>query len=267
MKKRVLTMLFAAFSILPIFGCSDDQMESDTPEYADSAFMSDLSESLMARWDEAAKLDQSGYDPYSKEYQEDLIALIDIELNNISEYRSATFEDRNLQEAAISYINILEDTKEAANLLTIDYEDYSLKWTESYNERSKAIAEFASDFGLTVDEAHQSELNDFIGTAQQIEDDEALQEKVNNMLAGLQFSATEQSGSYVTYSATLTNNTGADFAYINMTIDLIDENELILEQAYCNVGVLADGKSILLEFVSDKQFAAYQIHADYDFQR
>ena len=262
MKKRVLAVVFAAFMLLA--GCGNTE-QTQEPENADAAFMADLSASLMERWDESDKVDAEMLDPYSEEYQTRLIGLIDIELNNLSEYRSATFEDRNLQEDAISYINILEDTKEIADLLTVDYTEYSTQWTEAYNERAKAIKNFVDEYGLTVDEAHQAELEDFIGTAKLVEADEARAQKADEMIAALDFQPVSTSGSYTTYQATMTNNTGADFQYINMTSDLMDDTGLIVGQAYANTNTFVDGKSIVVEFMTDKQFTSYEVHSDYYF--
>lgn len=261
--KRAVSLMATAVIVLHLAACSSAPEE---PAYADESFMNALSQGLMARWDEADKPEPAGMDYYSSEYSEYLSNLIDIELASIAEYRNASFEDGKLQEAAISYINVLEDSKEAAELIPIDYEEYSSKWEKAYNERSKAISSFVSEFGLTVDEAHQNILDDFIGTAQKVIADEELQVKIDAMFDALNFQFSETSYSYKTYTATLSNNTGATFDYILLTIDLLDESGTILEQAYASTDMLADGSSIILEFTTDKNFTSYEIHPDYYIQ-
>ena len=267
MKKKLLILLSALLVLLLLVGCgnqegSEKPQEPEEPQYADETFMEDLAQGLMDRWD-AANSENAPVDGYSEEYKEHLISLIDLELAKVADYRSAQFEDRNLQEAAISYINILEDTKEAAMLLTADYEEYLKQWEPLYDERAKAIAAFANDFGLTVDEAHQTDLSEFVIKAKQVEEDEAVKESFDNMIAALDFQLSEDSYGLKTYTATLVNNIGVDFDYISLEINLMDEAGTIIEQTYAGTNTLADGQSIILDFMTDKNFASYEINADY----
>lgn len=267
MKKKLLLIIFATFMALHLTAC--DQKETNVAEveeiyYADVDFISDLSKGLMARWDASAATENSSSVLYSAEYAGELEIVVDQELNAISKYRTEQFENNKLQEACISYLNLLEDSKEIIPTMITDTYEFVAQWEKSQNERAKIIAEFITSYGLTVDEAHQSTLDQFVTQAKAVVASEEKDLAITEMLTSLEFQETDEGfGSYKTYRAVLVNDSGYNFDSISLTIDLLDENGVILDQAYAYTSTLAAGKSINLEFSSDKNFSSYEVQPAY----
>ena len=82
-----------------------------------------------------------------------------IVLENI---RMKKFEDSKLQEETISYINLLNDHIEICDYIPVDYYGkYLEEFQPIYDGRSKIIQDMADNYGLTVSDKFQSNLDEF----------------------------------------------------------------------------------------------------------
>lgn len=263
--KRLVSLLLALMLCVGLSACGSSG-QPEAVEYADESFVKDLSKGLESRWDTADIQEAKNLNPESKEYAADLLNVISKETDIIAKYRDAKFENGHLQEACISYLNILEESAELAPTVSVDYYSFSDQWNALQAERSKLIRRFVEEFGLTVDAAHQDDLDSFISEAKAIAKKEEQDGAINSLLTGLVFELSESSYGYKTYKTTLTNTAGVDFDHISLEIDLIDENGTIIDQTYASTGSLANGKSIILEFMTDKVFTKYEITPSYYLQ-
>lgn len=260
-------LIIISLSCLILGGCASEEPVVEEPTYADQDFISDMSKGLQTRWklnaeDEA----KEGYDEIlvnSEEYQEMMNNYIQAELDYVEKYQNEKFEDSNLQEIAVKYVNLLKQHKDACQYMTVDYDKYLEVFQPVYNERSKIISQLVNDYGMTVDEEYQQTLNDFLTNSQLVVEQENEEAAIQQMLDGIQFDEVDDNGGYKTYQAVVENTTGIDFNTLNITINLLNSDGVIVETAYDNVSAFAQGAKVQFEFMTDKEFTSTQVSVDW----
>lgn len=110
---------------------------------------------------------------------------ITAELEGLIEFKTATFDDKELQEKALTYIAALEEGIEAEKYENTDVLKYSEMRNEVYMTRAVLISDFYNNYGMKVSENDVSDLKDFLDSAeavqaQQQKDDEIKTLLVNN---------------------------------------------------------------------------------------
>lgn len=189
---------------------------------------------------------------------------INAELDVVKKYRDEKFEDSDLQELAIEYINCLNDQNDALEYLTVDYTKYSELHKEAYNKRTTIIKQMVDDYGLTVSDDYQSDLNDLLTNAKIVKEDEDKQAKIDALVSSIVFEVTEDDGyGYKTYGAVVENTTGIDFTSFGLSINLLDADGVIVESEYSSVENFNNGAKARFEFFTDVEFTSYQITVDY----
>lgn len=266
-KKNVFLGLLCILILLVGCGNQESKEEEKEPQYADKAYIEDMSKGLQARWDLNSKDEQKeGYDEIliqSEEYKKMMLSYIDAELDVIEKYKEEKFEDSKLQELAIKYINLLNQHKEVCNYMTVDYEKYDEEFQPIYNERSNVIETMVNDYGMTVDEKHQGTLDDFLTNSKLVTEKKANEEAISKMLDGIQFKETTNDYGIRTYQATVENTTDIDFKSFNVNINLLDKEGVIVETAYDQVSAFSKGAKVRFEFSTDKEFDSTQVIADW----
>ena len=244
---------------------SSEQTTETAPVYADQSFITDLSIGLMKRWDiseeENKKISAGTLVRGSSEEKQGLIACVNAELEMIDKYRNEPFEDGNLQELAISYINAVNDQLKALD----DYNTtvYDEKWQTAYDKRSKLLSTLVNDYYLSVDEAHQDVLQQFKSYGNQVKQAEENQSKIDELLNSFDFEETNNDYSYKTYNAIVENTTGIDFDIFSININLLDEDGVLVETAYASFNNWSSGVKAKFEFMTDKDFSSTEVHGDY----
>lgn len=227
-----------------------------------------MAKGLQARWDLTdANEKKEGYDDIavnSKEYQDMMKNYINAELKVIQNYPDEKFEDSNLKEIAVKYVNLLTKHMDICKYMTVDYDKYAEEFDPIYNERSKIISQMVEEYGMTVDESHQDTLDEFLTNSQLVEEQEDMENQIEKMLANIQFQAITDDGSgYKTYQAVVENTTGVDFNSFNVTINLLSADGVIVESLYDSVNAFTNGAKAQLEFCTDKEFASTQVISEY----
>ena len=260
-------LIIIGLSCLVLSGCASEEPTAEEPTYADQDFISDMSKGLQARWklneeDEA----KEGLDEIlvnNEEYQEMMNNYIQAELDYVEKYQSEKFEDSNLQEIAVKYVNLLKQHKEVCQYMTVDYNKYLEEFQPVYNERSKIIAQLVNDYGMTVGEEYQQTLNEFLTNSQLVTKQENEEAAIQQMLDGIQFEQVDANGGYRTYQAVVENTTGIDFDTLNITINLLNSDGVSVETAYDNVSAFTQGAKVQFEFMTDKEFTSTQVSVDW----
>ena len=221
----------------------------------DKDFLKDLSKGLMDRWDMTQNETESQDIYYER--------LVDTELNKISEYANKKFEDTQLQEKAIAYINLLKTQKEALNYYKSDYIKFDELWSEAYNDRTQAVRDFINDYGITFPDKYKNRVDEFMDNAKIATQKDNFDAKVDEMVKNINFQKVRTSGSYSYYEATIENLTDKTFEYFSLNINLIDGENVILETEYATASNLSPGQKAKLEFMTDQSFEKYEITTDY----
>ena len=272
--KMKLILLFNCVLCLTLLnlGCSannSSKTEKKEPAYADDQFISDMSKGLQARWTLNEQDEQKeGYDQIelqSDEEKEMMLSYIQAELDYIGKYKDEKFKDSQLQEEALSYINLLNKHTEICDYIPVDYYGkYYDEFESLYNERSKIIEDLVTNYGLTVDEKFQSTLDEFKTNSKLVKEQDALKESIETMLSNIQFTIAEDDGSgWKTYQGIIENTTGKDFTTSSVDINLLNADGVIVETEYDSVSNFTNGAKAQFEFITDKDFTSTQVIANW----
>lgn len=221
----------------------------------DAAFLKDLSKGLMNRWDLAMEDGETQEDYYER--------LVTAELNKIGDYTTKKFEDTELQEKAISYINLLKNQQEALKYASSDYTKYFDMWESAYQKRTQAVREFIDTYDLTFPNKYSDVLSEFDKVATVADENDKLKEDIQTMLDNLTFEKVKESGSYKYYEALIENISDQTFESFSIDINLIDTDGVILDTEYVYVNNFAPGRKAKLEFSTDKDFVSLEYTASY----
>lgn len=275
MKKKLIILLTAVMCVgLLSAGCSSNnnsknEEKKEEIQYADDQFIKDMSKGLQARWTlNEQDENKEGYDQIdvqSSEYKDMMLSYVQAELDCIEKYKDEKFKDSQLQEKAISYINLLTKHKEVCDYIPVDYYGKYLDEFQSiYNERSKIIEDMANNYGLIVEEKYQSNLDEFKTNSQLVQEQDALQNSITNMLNNIQFQEVNDDGyGWKTYQAVVENTSGKDFSEFSVNINLLNADGVIVETQYDQVSNFANGAKAQFEFMTDKDFTSTQVTANW----
>ena len=274
MKKA--TVLLASCMIgtgLLFTGCSGSQQESKQEEeihYADEDFVKDMAKGLEARWtlneQDESKEGYDAIDLQSSEYKDMMISYINAELDCIGKYKYEKFEDSKLQEETISYINLLNDHIEICDYIPVDYYGkYLEEFQPIYDGRSKIIQDMADNYGLTVSDKFQSNLDEFKTNSKLVQEKDAQEQAIDSMLSNITFEEVpdEYAGDWKTYQGVVENTTGSDFSTFAVNINLLNADGVIVETAYDQVSNFTNGAKAQFEFSTDKEFTSTEVTVQY----
>jgi hypothetical protein len=198
-----------------------------------------------------AKMDKTG------KSSEAITQCVQAELNTLSDYTSATFEDTKLQQAAITYINLLYDQLEAAKLYDDDSDGYVTAWKKASSARSILLAQFVSDWGLSVSKDHEKALNELVSSGKSAAREADRDQKVNDLAASIELSFTKDHS--VKGTATVKNDTGLDFDNIGLSVEIFDDSGVKTMTSSLNASRWLDGETIVM----DCYVRGFEIPANY----
>lgn len=244
----------------------EDQEEEK--QYADENFIDDMSSGLQARWKQYDEdIEKEGYEDIlvnSEENEQMMISYIDAELKFIEKYSDEKFENNNLKELAIKYINLLNQHKDICKYITVDYSKYEEELTSVFNERSKVISQMVNDYGMTVSEDYQNTLEEFLVNSNLVDERESQERAIEEMLNAVTFEMFNDDGyGLKTYQGIIENTTGIDFNNMSFNINLLDGDGVIVETTYDQISAFANGAKARLEIITDKDFSFTQISASW----
>lgn len=255
MKKKlsVVLMLITVLAIALMTACSSSG--SGEVKYSDEDFIKSVGKGLEARW----KLQDNQKDSSTVASMREAIQT---ELDAVSEYKTATFEDSVLQEKALKYINILNDS-----LANVDYygstTDYD-KWTEVYDQRTIILKDFVDNYGLKVSSTYQTNLDEIAANGKTAGDNADRKEAIEKIVKDLKFEVVEDDGyGWKTYEAVLENTTDYTIKHLSVNVNLLDSDGVIADTAYTDVDNVSSGQKAKLTFSTDKEFEKYETIVNY----
>lgn len=245
MKKKVVAIVAVVMiAAMSMFGCAQ-QTENNEPEYMDEAFLSDLGKGLEARWDLNEQYEKEN--PDGLDTSESMKSYVQAELDAVGGYANAQFEDSRLREYAVSYINILNDCLEAADSYNPNNIDSLTKWSSLYDERTMLLQEIFENYEVTISEEHQSNLNDVLSNGKAAQKTEEVKTSLQAIADSAQFAfEPDEFGNVYNGTATVTNNTGMDFATVTFDVQMYDENGVRTESTVAAVNNWGNGETVVL---------------------
>ena len=252
MKNFLIKALLVFVSVFLLSSCG----ANDEEKTYDDAFLKDFTKGLTDRWDLNDKPNNETENIYFSK-------LVDTELNRISQYTDKKFDDTQLQEKAITYINLLKAQKEALTYYNTDYSKYNDLWEKSYAERAKLITSLINEYNLKFPQKYNDILNEFTNTAKTATEKDEFEQKVNQMVDNIKFEMVKSSYGYNYYEAIVENITDKEFENFSVDIKLLDTDGVIIDTAYAYTQNLSPAQKAKLEFSTDKKFDRYELKADY----
>lgn len=261
MKKTILSFVFLSLLICLglLAGCSSSSSSPSNSsnkkdDYADEAFIKSLGEGLEAHWQ---KSDELGY----PENTDILQALYKAELDCISPYKSAKFKDAELKEKALKYIEILDNCYTNANYF---FNQYSNTYQEYSSDRLAMLYDFATNYGLTVDDKYKTRLDDDVKVGKLAAAESENREAVKELVEGLKFELTaEDEYGYKTYTAIFENTLDVDISDISLSVNMLDADGVIIGTEGQYLSNVKAGQKAKMEFQTDLAVADTDITLDY----
>jgi hypothetical protein len=168
-------------------------------------------------------------------------AFIEAERSAISEYIRKKYKDDDLGHLANEYISALNKCHNAAasHDPAKDYEGFWPLFSEPYGRRVKAVYEmYKGDYGLVLDDpAYEKEITNLLSQGWLIDATEKLS-----------FSNTTKDG-VRTFSAELQNESGCYIEYLNLDIELLDNNGKTVETSSVFVTDIPPDEMMKLQFI------------------
>lgn len=252
LSKRILCVILIVFCV-GLSGCATQNGEE---KVYDQAFLKDFSKGLIDRWD----VNSSNTNDYEDQR---LAKAIDAELKRVDQYKNKKFEDSNLQEKAISYINLLYKQKEALEYYDVDYTKFNEAWKVAYDARTQLIKELTDTYNLEFPKKYQENVSEIMTNAKIVRESEFLENNIKTMTDSIVFKKVKSSYGFSYYEAIVENITDKTFENFSITISLLDDEGVIIEEQYSMVSNFAPGKKAKLEFMTDVEFEKCEISSDY----
>ena len=247
--KKITAILCIVMCCALLFGCNSEDKKYD------QEFLKDLKQGMMDRWDMSGVIYLDSKANGEK--------LVNAELQQIEKYLTKNFEDSELQEKAIGYINLLKKQKEALKYYDVDYDKYDKLWSEALASRSTYILDFINSYGLEFPDKYKETIDDFKVRAKIVEDDKTLTKQIDELKKSIEFEKVEQEYEWAYYEAVVENTTEKTFDYFSIEINLMDADGVIIESTYATVDNWRPGKKAKFEFMTDAEFESYEYEVDY----
>lgn len=251
MPKRLLSLLICAVMSLSLAACSQSK-EADGPDYADDEAMSIIADGLQKRSDvlDKQESEQDGKDVDSATYAANLKEAVQTEIDAEKSLKTRQFKDSKMQEAVISYLNLLDDSMKVLNDNSPSSAEFYTEWQKVYDKRTSLIKTFVDDYGLTVDEKYKKTLDDLIANGASATKKSQADETINNLIASATFEKQDQGYGSFTYSAVIENTSKLNFKSVSIVLSLYDADG-VKQEAYANANSWAAGEKVKFEAYSN----------------
>lgn len=238
MKKiNLLAGALMIFLLMTMSGCGG------VSKTTDEKFMDDLKSGLEDRWD-------LGDDASSS-------SLVEAEINKISQYEDAEFEDEKLGKLAKKYIEALETQEEALEYEETNVAKYNELWYEGYYARLGYIIQFEKDFGLDMGDEYAEDMKD-IKTA--------YKKYTSGPEVTVEDIQIKGNGEYKYARIKIKNQTGSKIDYVEINFNILDKDGTVLENDDIYYENLEKGQTVWTEtypeYLSDGcsiQAVSYQL--------
>lgn len=211
---------------------SADMIEQCNYELSvDGQFMRALSKGLMARWDKSDENAAAGITDDANTFSE----FCQIELDYIEKFYDEEFENDSLQADARQYIDYLKCAQDATNQYTVNYTAFSETWSEVYASRTILLQKMVSDYGLTVDQDHQKDLDDILVDAAGATKDQQVKDDVAEMCESFEITSEKNEWGRQEYSLKMVNTTELTFDTFYVSINVLDDEGNIITSGSASV--------------------------------
>lgn len=273
-RNNIFFMLLITFIVaFSLVGCKDASEKKKKEITYDKMFIKDLKIALENRWDLCNEDDKNGNtkkveDLWNQQnYNESLNLNYDMlikytnkELEILSKYRNKKFKDNKLQEEIIKYINILEQQKNDVLPKLLIGGDVGIKacdeWSNLYDQRCKLLKEIIEKHNIKFSKKYKKDAQTILGAAVNATNNDKINEAITNMLSNLQYNLEKDYYGYKTYFAIVESNSEYNFKTFYVTINLLDQNGVIIESTNASINNFNSGMKGKLTIQTTNSFAS-----------
>ena len=256
--------LFYSFSVLLVavllVGCGQVASSgSAEPDYADDEVILAISQGLEDRFDLADEQEAEQQVVNADYYA----GPVQVEIDAVSPFRNRQFEDPDLQEAVLSYVNVLEDSLEVTETYPIDSLEFFDEWQRIYDERTTLLKLLVDEYGLEVDEFHSDALNDLLINAKAVEQKTEVEDAINELVSSIVFTKVNDGYGLYTYTATVQNTSGLNLEDVSLVLSLYDSEGVMAEESYASVSSWPNGETVRFEAIGSTDAAQIKVSIDF----
>ncbi|MGL5694201.1 MAG: FxLYD domain-containing protein, partial [Peptostreptococcaceae bacterium] len=183
------------------------------------------------------------------------------ELDILSKYKDAKFDNPELKKLAQDYILALETQQDALKYYDSDYGKYERLWKDGYDSRSTILVTLVEKFGLELSE---KQFDDLKTNAQVVKENQEFQSKIDTILKGIKFEIVKDEYGWKDYEAVVENTSGVDLEGFYLNIDLIDKDGIVVDTTMASHnGIWKNGQKYKFTFSTDKTFEKMEWTAEY----
>lgn len=262
MKRLTITLLSLALAT-SLSACGQ-QPKDPGPDYADDEAMEIISDAFEARQDvisevKAASETDASVDTHS---MKSLESYVTTELEIAEKLRTRVFEDSEMQELVLKYLNTLDDALELLDNHPVTSADFFDKWNALADTRGILLKTFVDDYGLVVEEEYQDEFDEVIANGRAAAKKSQIEEAIQGLLDTIMFEKTTEY-SITTYSAVVENTIGVDLGNCSFDVSLYDSDGVKLEDDFIYTSSWAAGEKVRFEFISEIDTDQIKLAIDY----
>ena len=232
----LIACLVLSLTCLALTACSS-QAKNDGPDYADDEAMDIIAKGFKARSDFIASKDYTGEDADKKK-------AVQSEIDSDSSLKDRQFEDSNLHEVVLSYLNSLDKQLEVLNNYSSSSLDFYTAWQKVYDERSILLKKMVDDYGLTVDKSCQEALDEIVANGNSASKKEDVETSLNSVISAATFEVTNDGYGYYGYTAVVENTTGYNFKNVGLVVALYDSDGVKAKELYASTNGWEKGEKV-----------------------
>lgn len=258
--RRITTSIAVGLTMLLSLSACSQQEKPEGPDYADDEAMSIIATGFEKRSDKINELQQAGKDTYSTA---NLKAIVQTELDIDSELRSRPFENSEMQEQIIAYINTLNDSIKLLKNSSTSSDGFNKEWNEIRDERSMLLKTFVDTYDLTVDAQYKDDLDELTANGAAVTEQNEIDNTINQLVENAVF--TKQGDGYgsFTYSATIQNTSSFYFENVGIILALYDAQNIKVEETYTDTSSWAPGENVLFKAFSTTDASTIKASVSY----
>lgn len=252
--KKLLCFLMCGFIGFSLTGCSssneklkeevkeetkvsaeEKKKEEEKKNVVDDAFMDALATGLEKRWGSTRDKSSLVVDESWERYPS-------LELEEIEGFENQEFNDPELKELAVEYINHLREQKSIPSGAANDLANTGFAWDATNADRCRLITLFNEKFGLTVDEKYADSLNSMVEGYHDPNYENL------GLFGELHIEEFNDNGGVLHYKLSGVNHTDNTFNNLSFQLQVEDREGAILGQVYSNtIATVAPGQKFTVD--------------------
>ncbi|MDO4437238.1 MAG: FxLYD domain-containing protein [Coriobacteriaceae bacterium] len=257
--KRISAALLSCLVALSLSACGQPAKDPG-PDYADDEAMEIIADAFEARQDVIFKVEEK--DPSNAQSMKNMRSYVEAELEVADKLRTRVFEDSEMQELVLKYLNTLDNALKTLEEYPVTSTEFLDEWNERADIRATLLKTFADEYGLTVEEKYQDIFDEVLANGAAAAKESQTEEALQGVLDAIVFEKVTEY-SFTTYSAVVENTTGVDFGDCAFDVALYDAEGVKLDDRYVFTSGWASGEKVRFEFTSEVDTDQIKLSIDY----